>query len=66
MTAAVASARLVFLCAVFGALLASALAACAGEAIQPGRAPNHPADPATAEAPYVFSSDALEGGAGTK
>ncbi len=34
---------------------------CAGEAIEPARAVNHPANPATAEGPFAMPRNTLEG-----
>ena len=36
-------------------------AGCAGETIEPGRAPNHPANPSTAEAPFSMPPRSLGG-----
>ena len=44
-----------------GALLVG-MAGCAGEAIEPGRSANHPANPATTEAPFVAPPSSLGGG----
>ena len=37
------------------------LTACAGETIEPGRSPNHPANPSTTEAPFSLAPNALAG-----